>query len=424
LAAYIVQNYTISFIFQAITALILFIVMFFYPRAGLMLLFFVIPFENMVSFPISKSIGLVLLISWLARKVITKEKIRFSFEYPTVRYLIGFMVVLIISLFLSIDKERSLQHFQIVILLTAVYLLLVDLVHSPKHLRKLGWVIGLSGGLASLVGLVQYYVFNTGILAASQSEGVRIGLSSNPNWHAIKLVVSICFLLYCFKIIRNLFLRIFIMILVGCATVSVVFTLSRGGILALGVAIAIYGVIYGQRLKGLRFTAILYPLIIGLTLIFCLKFLPDFVYDRVVNVTFHEKDLSREHRTRNWEFVVDSLLEQPHRLITGVGLNNFTEISLRHRAAHNTFFQILVETGLLGFAFYILLIYRSYRRIWSFITLKEVELQLFCLAALSAFTAILVQSLFHDIPFLKYLWLFFALEPIIYNIKRKGYAAT
>jgi O-antigen ligase len=214
------------------------------------------------------------------------------------------------------------------------------------------------------------------------------------------------------------------MILVGCATVSVVFTLSRGGILALGVAIAIYGVIYGQRLKGLRFTAILYPLIIGLTLIFCLKFLPDFVYDRVVNVTFHEKDLSREHRTRNWEFVVNSLLEQPHRLITGVGLNNFTEISLRHRAAHNTFFQILVETGLLGFAFYILLIYRSYRRIWSFITLKEVELQLFCLAALSAFTAILVQSLFHDIPFLKYLWLFFALEPIIYNIKRKGYAAT
>jgi O-antigen ligase len=420
-------------VFAAIVGVILLVVMFFYPQMGLMLLLFVIPFEEVVSYPLFKIIALVFLISWLARKSITREQIHFSVKYPQAKYLIGVVFALVLSLLFSIDKADSLMFFQRFILLIALYVFLVDSIRSPKDLRNLGWLIGFSGGLASLAGLMQYYVFHTGILNTSQSfgliekyhgigikeEGVRIaGFTGNPNEFAVYLVVSICFLLYCFSMTRNLILRILIMILIGCSIASIVFTLSRTGVLTLVVVTATYAV----RFKGFKFTSILLLLAIGLGLIFFLKFAPDFIYNRLIGVTFHEKDVSTENRVTIIKKSIDLFLEHPNILITGVGLDNFPKVAWHHRDAHNTFLQMLAETGLIGFAFFSLLTYRSYRDVWHGIKLKQVELQLFCLASFAAFTVILLAGLVGTLTYNKHLWLLFALAPILYNIRRKGHA--
>jgi O-antigen ligase len=396
-------------------ALVLFVVIFFNPTVGLMLLFFVIPFEYMVPYPIFKIIALVFLISWLARKAIKKEGIRISFRYPQEKYLIGLIFAITLSLVFSIDKGSSLLFFQRFVLLVALCIFLIDSINSPKDLRNLGWVIGLSGGLASLVGLMQYYVFDTGVLAASDT----IGLVREYQF-AIYLAVSICFLLYCFSMTRNMILRILIIVLIGCSIASIVLTLSRAGLLSLGVAIVIYTV----RLKGFKFAALLTLPIIILTLLFILTIAPDFVYNRLINLTFYEQDVSRENRSEVIVEGIHKFFENPHMLITGVGLNNFTKVSWKKKDAHNTFLKMLFETGLIGFTFFFLLIYRSYRDIWHATKLKQVELRLFCLASLSAFTAIIVQGLFNDNNYVKYLWLFFVLVPILNYIKRKDYAPT
>jgi putative inorganic carbon (HCO3(-)) transporter len=426
----LIADFSTLRVFAAIIGIILFVVIFFNPQVGLMLLFFVIPFEEMVQYPIYKIISLVFLVSWLARKAITKEGIRVSFRFPQERYLIGLFFASTISLAFSIDKASSLLVFQRFVLLIAFCVFLMDTVRSPKDLRNLGWVIGVSGGLASLAGLMQYYVFKGGILAASKSagvvqefkgttgEGIRVaGFTGNPNYFATYLIVSICFLLYCFSMTRNLILRILIIVLIVCSTFSVVLTLSRGGVLALGVAMIIYA-----KLKGFKFTTILSLLMICLALFFIIRFAPTFVYDRLVNLTFHQKDESSENRAEIIKSSFSMLLEHPDILITGVGLNNFPKVAWMNRDAHNMFLQLLIETGLIGFTFFFLLIYRSYRDIWRGTKLKQAELQLFCMAALPAFTAVLIQGLFNTATYVKYLWLFFVLVVILHNIGKKGYA--
>jgi putative inorganic carbon (HCO3(-)) transporter len=411
----LIADFSTLRVFAAIIGIILFVVIFFNPQVGLMLLFFVIPFEEMVQYPIYKIISLVFLVSWLARKAITKEGIRVSFRFPQERYLIGLFFASTISLAFSIDKASSLLVFQRFVLLIAFCVFLMDTVRSPKDLRNLGWVIGVSGGLASLAGLMQYYVFKGGILAASKSagvvqefkgttgEGIRVaGFTGNPNYFATYLIVSICFLLYCFSMTRNLILRILIIVLIVCSTFSVVLTLSRGGVLALGVAMIIYA-----KLKGFKFTTILSLLMICLALFF---------------ITFHQKDESSENRAEIIKSSFSMLLEHPDILITGVGLNNFPKVAWMNRDAHNMFLQLLIETGLIGFTFFFLLIYRSYRDIWRGTKLKQAELQLFCMAALPAFTAVLIQGLFNTATYVKYLWLFFVLVVILHNIGKKGYA--
>ena len=161
----LIVNSPPSMVILASIAVIIFAVIFFSPLVGLMLLFFVIPFEYIVNFPISiyKIISLVFIISWVARKVITKEWIRFSFKYPQTKYFTALIFALALSLFFSIDKGSSLPFFKRFVLLSLMCVFLVDVISSPRHLRKLAWVIGLSGGLASLVGLMQYKAFNTGV---------------------------------------------------------------------------------------------------------------------------------------------------------------------------------------------------------------------------------------------------------------------
>jgi O-antigen ligase len=431
LVSYLIATSSTFMIMLAILAVVLFAVIFFNPLVGLMLLFFIIPFEYLVNYPIFKIIALVFCISWLARKAVKKELIRITFKTDQERYLIGLAFALILSLVFSIDKPSSLLFFQRFILLIALCIFLIDVIRSPKHIRNLGLAIGLSGGLAGLVGLMQYYIFDTGILEGSQSfglvhqykeEGVRVaGFTGNPNHFAMYLVISTSFLLYCFSMTRNLILRILIIVLIGCSTASIFFTLSRSGVLALGIAI----VVYSLKLKGLKFTAFLsLPIIIGLALMFFLKLAPGFVYDRLVNLTFHEKDQSAENRIIVIKSSVDIFLEHPHSLLTGMGLNNFQRVSWTKRDAHNMFVQMLVETGLIGFTFFSLLVYRSYRDMWHYIKLKQVDLQLFCLASLAAFTALLVHGLSGTDTYIKYLWLFFVLAPIIRNIKKEGYART
>lgn len=424
-----------SVVILSIIAIILFVVIFFNPQAGLLLLLFVIPFDDILPYSIYKIISIVFFISWLARKSITKEQIHFPVKSPHAKYLVGLLFAVSLSLVFSIDKVASLRFFQSFILLTAFCIFLVDSMQSPKHLRNLGWAVGLSGGLAGVLGLMQYYVFHGGVLQSSQSlgliqkykgigikaEGIRVaGLTGNPNYFAIDLVVSVCFLLYCYSTTRNLILRILIIGLMGCATVSIFFTLSRGGLSALVLAMVIYCI----RLKGLKFTGIFLLLVLSLALIVGLKFAPPVVYDRLVNLTFHEQDDSRESRVRVMKSTIDMFLEHPNILLTGVGLNNFEKVSLDKRDPHNIFLQMLAETGLIGFTFFLLLAFVSYRDIWHGVKLKQVELQLFCLAAFSAFTAILFQGLFNTLTYVKYIWLFFALVPILSNLKRKGYAPT
>lgn len=432
----LIVNSTPIAVILTLIGVILFIVIFFNPLVGLMLLFFVIPFDDVADIPVSlaKIISLVFLISWGARKVITKKNISFPYNYPQGRYLIFLMFALIFSLFFSIDKSASLLFFQRFVLLLALCVFLTDSIRTPKHLENLAWVIGVSGALASFVGLMQYYIFNTGILEASQSlglmggskdiraeEGIRIaGFAGNPNEFAINLVVSICFLLYCFSMTKNLVLKLIIIILIGCSTVSIVFSLSRSGLVALGVATVIYCV----RLRGFKFTAIASVFIIGLAMMTILKFSPDFVYDRLVNLTFFEKDESRANRVIVVKSGLSTFFEKPHTLITGVGLANFPEVAWKRRDAHNMYVQMLVETGLIGFTFFFLLIYRSYRDLWQGVKLRREELQLFCLASLAAFTAILVHGLSGTDTYVKYLWLFFILVPIIRKIKMRSHAPT
>ncbi|MGH9861474.1 MAG: O-antigen ligase family protein [Candidatus Acidiferrales bacterium] len=202
--------------------------------------------------------------------------------------------------------------------------------------------------LASAFGSGKVIVDSAG---QTRARGLVGGVFENPNDYAFAIAlvfpVAVCFFLHSRNPLGKLFWSV-----TALAMVYVVFeTLSRGGLLALGLAAMVLAWEYGFRQK--RYALLV---IFGLSLVALIAAAPDKFVSRAQSIVDFTKDATGSGWARRalLQQSIDTALANP---LFGVGPGNFQIFSGNWHGAHNTYTQLGSEAGLPAALFFILLVF-------------------------------------------------------------------
>lgn len=141
----------------------------------------------------------------------------------------------------------------------------------------------------------------------------------------------------------------------GCATMSLMFSYSRGSYLAFFVGILFIFMHKQKRLKTL--------MIVLLIALIASPFIPVSVQERFSSITSseEERDESAQSRFVFWEIAFDKFKSSP---VVGYGYKSWRspEINPTHMDTHNYFVKTLVEKGIIGMILLIGLLYSIYKQ--------------------------------------------------------------
>jgi O-antigen ligase len=266
--------------------------------------------------------------------------------HPQGRLLGFFLLVVLLTGVFSINRGYSFMEFQTFIKMFLLYILVTNAIQTPKQLHIFLMTLAFVSAVPAAAGLFGW-VTGTGM-----REGYRaawIGSFYDPNRLAGVIAMNVPCQLYAMKHSRLPFRQFIFGGFLLLGVVTVLLTGSRGGMIAfMGVgAIAISATRW-------KVPMIFMAGILGLALFFAA---PSKISER----WSADSVSTGSGRTLIWKNGLRIFL---HRPIRGVGIGNFywatenfyvAEMTAltRYRAPHNTWLQVLVDTGIFGFACFV-----------------------------------------------------------------------
>lgn len=279
-----------------------------------------------------------------------------------------------------------------------------------------------------------FYAFFT-LSAGTMSVGrfFTYGTMFDPNDIAYTLIslfpVSFFYLLHN----EGFFKKILALINVAASTAVILLTGSRGGLLGLAAAVAALLLATGGGIKK-SYKAILLSGVAVTTVVMLMS--GSLNVERYMTIGSLEDDYnvsSEFGRFTIWERGAELLAQNP---LTGVGVYCFpmaigylrsdTGAIPRWQVAHNSYVQIAVETGLIGFGLFMAMVASSLRTFIRCAWASSVTPQLRTIAALFiiAFTGHLTAAFFLTHGYSTLFTLFFALSSIVGRLRAASGAMT
>jgi len=227
------------------------------------------------------------------------------------------------------------------------YLLILHLVRSERQARGLLWLFALIVGWhAAWAG----WGYLTG-QSVTYAQGIYRAVSFNtllgePNALASLMASALPVLVYLALAERSRPLKLIAIALAPIVVGGIVFTGSRTGVLSV-LGVAVYLALHSRR-KALAIGAI--ALMVAMTF----AALPQDRRERILSIGNYNEDGSAVGRFRAWQAALQMFADRP---LLGVGPGGFMAAhgdvysSRSHPSyldAHNLFFQIIAEIGLLG----------------------------------------------------------------------------
>jgi len=265
--------------------------------------------------------------------------------------LLAFVALSYLSAQWSVAPEVSRTTGAELVKLAAIYLMIVNVVTTPKRLAIFCGALVLSSSVAS-VGVIQWYLNGEDL-----SEGYRgrwFGVYADPNHMAmdIGMVVPIA-AAFVGRRENHMLLRIASAIAMGLAVTAVVVSHSRGGFIGLSLGMVLWALREARRMQSIAVAA---AFILGLML-----FAPSSFWERNETVTSFEDDVSAMGRVYAWEVAAGISSDHP---LVGVGSGAFRQAwplyapPEAHRAfvAHNVFLDVVSEVGWVGLVLFLLFV--------------------------------------------------------------------
>jgi len=304
-------------------------------------------------YPVVATMRLPMLLScftifaWIVQLLMKRETFRWR---PEIAWAGAFAFTIILSALQFPSVSYAVDTGQDAIKLALMFLLLVELMNSPQRLN-LGMQCLL--GFTAFLSIVATWGWLSGQALMEHGTAravIKAGNFDDPNDLAAALVVPIPIALY--QVLRG---RSFAARLWGCATlgsllVGMYVCNSRGGMLALGVALGVFLVYQLGWTRGLLLGA------------FALGLLFAFGPDRFAPETLSGGDDSALGRIDAWRAGLDMVRENP---LFGVGYDQFRNHHVI--TAHNSLVLALGEGGLLNALCWVGMNY------WAFLTLVRVR---------------------------------------------------
>ncbi len=365
------------FFFAALVGTIIVVPIIKNPRLGFYITVATIPLEEvgdlgkilpMVDISIVKIFAMLTLIGWVIH--VSTKKMRFVWHPVATLFLLYFLVG-ILSLFDALELKRGLQELVIQGTTILFFIMTFNLLRTKKHILitlicfsvvsvgTFAWAgmqrVLPSFVIAERVGWLEEGEATSGVEISSiesKSLGGNVMRSTGTAAHSNVLGVNTAFLIpilfALLRLTRQPIARIAICGGLACCLVGVVVSLSRTGILA-------YCIIMPMLVfSGLLIISPMRVMILVLTIAVSIPFLPDGV-SRIFDITnyFSTKSVSVSERIKLWDAAARAFIDNP---VSGFGLGNNRGIFDYYKnswnpgllTVHNTYLQILIETGIFG----------------------------------------------------------------------------
>jgi len=242
-----------------------------------------------------------------------------------------------------------------------VFILMMNTLTTPKRLEQISWIVLLCTGYVALRAVLDY-VRGVNLIEGGRVAGSIGGMFGNPNDLAMNLVSFIpAGVVIAMSPRHSPRHRLIASVVVLGMLAATVFTKSRGGFLGLATAILVLAVL-GRHIRRGFGTLVMVATLLALPL------MPSSFWERMGSIVDEKVDRreftgSRESRRIVMEEGLTTFAEHP---LTGVGAGQFKNYNPparreRWRETHNAPLQVAAETGVIGIAIYLFLIWRAMR---------------------------------------------------------------
>jgi putative inorganic carbon (hco3(-)) transporter len=219
-------------------------------------------------------------------------------------------------------------------------------IRSEKHLRRVFSLMVYMGVAFSVHGLQQ---IETGegfsgqkILEYSGFSRIRyVGVLADPNDLGLYFLIILPMAYYLMSNSKNYFFKLVMLSCVGVVLVGIYYTNSRG------TTVALAGMLGAMLLLRRNFKTMAFAMVVGAA---ALAFGPS----RVAEIELGEE--SAWARVEAWYTGIQILRDAP---LFGIGRGGFADRFTL--VAHNSFVQVLAELGIIGYTFWIALVYLCLR---------------------------------------------------------------
>lgn len=339
-------------------------------------------------------------------------------------------LVIFLSLFYAGDAVRAQEGLLVFLKDAIIAIILVLLIQSGRFFKVAAWGFIATGLILGTIAVIQYLTgsftddywglaYSSLMNIVSGVEGYRImGTYGDPNFFAQVMLVIIPIALNRLLYEKKGILKVLAGWSLAVSFLTVVFTFSRGGFLALCVVL---GLLVLWRKPPL--VALLSGLLI---LVLLIPFLPATYFERIETILeylpFQGADVRTEvsFRGRMSEYAVGFRMFRDNPVL-GIGYDNYAanylDYSMRigldprrtERSAHSLYLEVLAEQGLLGLLLFGFVLYSSFtslkkaRDIYSKIAMND--LTDLALAFQIGFIGYLAAAMFIHGAYPRNLWL-------------------
>jgi O-antigen ligase len=241
-----------------------------------------------------------------------------------------------------------------------IFALMVNAITSPKRVEQISWVIVLAFGYISVEVIVDY-LRGVNLVEGNRAAGPVGGFFENPNDLALNLASFMPLALIYLKRNVSVVKKLLCAGIAALMLVAILFTKSRGGMLATVAMLATYLLVS----RSLTPATILVLVLGGMI---TLPALPESFWARMSSITNPDEDAtgSREERRLLMEQAWNVFLDNP---ITGIGAGQFQNYgepgkAKRWRVTHNALLQVASELGIFGVLSFMFIIWRAFSASW------------------------------------------------------------
>jgi probable O-glycosylation ligase (exosortase A-associated) len=270
-------------------------------------------------------------------------------QNPISAGVLALQVPMFASALFAVDQSPALDSYSVYARILAMALILLPLSQTVEHLRQLLLVMALSvgflglkfGAYALLHGGVRYDLGHGGLMSDNNDLALALAMTVPLCWYARSLTNSIA-------------LRLLLLCMVFASSVTVVMTHSRGGALSLLTAFAAIALRARRRLALL----LVFALCVG-PAVYLVR---DSYLDRLATLKDPTQEVSANSRLELAQAAIDCWKDYP---VFGVGFGGASFMRLGERylpgqtglMVHNTYLQILVDSGAPALAVYVILLF-------------------------------------------------------------------
>lgn len=312
-----------------------------------------------------------------------------------------------------------------------LYFIACFCIDEPKKLKALVGVVVVSSAYLTYWANDRYLSGGLVGRLAGPVDVTGSGIYSDENNFAMLFVVTVPFFWYVGQIFKSRMMRWGIWLIIPFAWHAVFLTASRGGLVGLAVVTMLMVWRSKNRLRGLW--------LIPAFVIAYFWQAGDLMRERASTIDEFRTETSAASRLDAWEAAVKMIADNP---LVGVGLASFTAAfpdysETRPREAHNTFFQISGEAGLVAGSMYVLVVltvllalWRNGKRLKRQVYGKDEDAddptrQIYLIneAVLVAFSGLIVCSLFLSLQMFEIFWVLCLLTNAVLHICSQAWTA-